>query len=406
MARIVQKFGGSSVANLDRIMHVAHLVKREVDAGNEVAVVVSAMAGVTNQLVELVQKVSPFYDLREHDVVVSSGEQITAGLLSLVLQSMGIQARSWLAWQLPVLTDESHSKARIQLIRADLLKEELSNNKVAVLTGFQGITEDKRITTLGRGGSDTSAVALAAVLKADFCDIYTDVDGIYTADPNIVSKARKIDKITFEEMLEFASQGAKVLQTNSVEMAMRHNVRVRVRSSFSDVPGTWVVDESEILDHAPVSGIAHSRDEAKITLVDLIDHPSSFEKIFTPLSEAHINVDMIVKNISTSAGKIDLTFTVSKGDLERTLYVLEQRLTENVFDKINFDPDVAKVSVIGLGMKNHAGIASTMFKTLSEKGIPIYVISTSEVKISVLIAEEYLELAVRALHAAYNLDAH
>ncbi|MDP1724086.1 MAG: aspartate kinase [Alphaproteobacteria bacterium] len=406
MARIVQKFGGSSVANLDRIMHVAHLVKREVDAGNEVAVVVSAMAGVTNQLVELVQKVSPFYDLREHDVVVSSGEQITAGLLSLVLQSMGIQARSWLAWQLPVLTDESHSKARIQLIRADLLKEELSNNKVAVLTGFQGITEDKRITTLGRGGSDTSAVALAAVLKADFCDIYTDVDGIYTADPNIVSKARKIDKITFEEMLEFASQGAKVLQTNSVEMAMRHNVRVRVRSSFSDVPGTWVVDESEILDHAPVSGIAHSRDEAKITLVDLIDHPSSFEKIFTPLSEAHINVDMIVKNISTSAGKIDLTFTVSKGDLERTLYVLEQRLTENVFDKINFDPDVAKVSVIGLGMKSHAGIASTMFKTLSEKGIPIYVISTSEVKISVLIAEEYLELAVRALHAAYNLDAH
>ena len=406
MARIVQKFGGSSVANLDRIMHVAHLVKREVDAGNEVAVVVSAMAGVTNQLVELVQKVSPFYDLREHDVVVSSGEQITAGLLSLVLQSMGIQARSWLAWQLPVLTDESHSKARIQLIRADLLKKELSNNKVAVLTGFQGITEDKRITTLGRGGSDTSAVALAAVLKADFCDIYTDVDGIYTADPNIVSKARKIDKITFEEMLEFASQGAKVLQTNSVEMAMRHNVRVRVRSSFSDVPGTWVVDESEILDHAPVSGIAHSRDEAKITLVDLIDHPSSFEKIFTPLSEAHINVDMIVKNISTSAGKIDLTFTVSKGDLERTLYVLEQRLTENVFNKINFDPDVAKVSVIGLGMKSHAGIASTMFKTLSEKGIPIYVISTSEVKISVLIAEEYLELAVRALHAAYNLDAH
>lgn len=406
MARIVQKFGGSSVANLDRIMHVAHLVKREVDAGNEVAVVVSAMAGVTNQLVELVQKASPFFDLREHDVVVSSGEQVTAGLLALVLQSMGIQARSWLAWQLPVLTDESHSKARIQLIRADLLKAELSNNKVAVLTGFQGITEDQRITTLGRGGSDTSAVALAAVLKADFCDIYTDVDGIYTADPNIVSKARKIDKITFEEMLEFASQGAKVLQTNSVEMAMRHNVRVRVRSSFSDAPGTWVVDESEILDHAPVSGIAHSRDEAKITLVDLIDHPTSFEKIFTPLSEAHINVDMIVKNISTNPGKIDLTFTVLKGDLERTLYVLEQRLTENVFSKINFDPDVAKVSVIGLGMKSHAGIASTMFKTLSEKGIPIYVISTSEVKISVLIAEEYLELAVRALHAAYNLDAH
>jgi aspartate kinase len=406
MARIVQKFGGSSVANLDRIMHVAHLVKREVDAGNEVAVVVSAMAGVTNQLLELVQKASPFYDLREHDVVVSSGEQVTAGLLSLVLQSMGIQARSWLAWQLPVLTDESHSKARIQLIRADLLKAELSNNKVAVLTGFQGITEDQRITTLGRGGSDTSAVALAAVLKADFCDIYTDVDGIYTADPNIVSKARKIDKITFEEMLEFASQGAKVLQTNSVEMAMRHNVRVRVRSSFSDAPGTWVVDESEILDHAPVSGIAHSRDEAKITLVDLVDHPTSFEKIFTPLSEAHINVDMIVKNISTSEGKIDLTFTVSKGDLERALYVLEQRLTENVFNKINFDPDVAKVSVIGLGMKTHAGIASTMFKTLSEKSIPLYVISTSEVKISVLIAEEYLELAVRALHAAYNLDAH
>jgi aspartate kinase len=406
MARIVQKFGGTSVANLDRIMHVAHIVKREVDAGNEIAVVVSAMAGVTNQLVELVQKASPFYDLREYDVVVSSGEQVTAGLLALVLQSMGLKARSWLAWQLPVLTDESHSKARIQMIRSEFLNKELEENRIAILTGFQGISEDQRVTTLGRGGSDTSAVALAAVLKADFCDIYTDVDGVYTADPNIVTKARKIDKITFEEMLEFASQGAKVLQTNSVEMAMRNNVRVRVRSSFSDAPGTWVVSESEILDHAPVSGIAHSRDEAKITLVDLNDHPTSFEKIFSPLSEANINVDMIVKNVATNSGKIDLTFTVSKSDLERSLFALEQRLSENLFSKIHFDPDVAKVSVIGLGMKTHAGIASTMFKTLSEKSIPIYVISTSEVKISVLVAEEYLELAVRALHAAYNLDTH
>lgn len=406
MARIVQKFGGTSVANLDRIMHVAHLVKREIDAGNQIAVVVSAMAGVTNQLVELVQKASPFYDLREYDVVVSSGEQVTAGLLALVLQSMGMNARSWLAWQLPILTDESHSKARIQMMRAEFINAELEQNRIAILTGFQGITEDQRITTLGRGGSDTSAVALAAVLKADFCDIYTDVDGVYTADPNIVSKARKIDKITFEEMLEFASQGAKVLQTNSVEMAMRNQVRVRVRSSFSDAPGTWVVSETEILDHAPVSGIAHNRDEAKISLLDLNDHPASFEKIFGPLSDANINVDMIVKNVANQSGKIDLTFTVSKSDLERCVFALEQLLSENLFHKIQFDPDVAKVSVIGLGMKSHTGIASTMFKTLSEKSIPIYVISTSEVKISVLIAEEYLELAVRALHAAYNLDAH
>lgn len=405
MGFVVQKFGGTSVANMDRIVQVAYLVKREVEAGNQVAVVVSAMAGVTNQLVDLVQRASPYYDLSEYDVVVSSGEQVTAGLLALVLQSMGMKARSWLGWQLPVLTNESHAKARIQAVQIEKLKDDLTSGRIGILAGFQGINEDKRVTTLGRGGSDTSAVALAAVLKADVCDIYTDVDGIYTADPNIVSRAKKIDKITYEEMLEFASLGAKVLQTNSVEMAMRNKVRLRVRSSFKDTPGTWVIGEDEMVDDQPVSGIAHSTDEAKITLTELKDNPDVIQRIFTPLAESNIHVDMIVKNVPNKEGKLDLTFTVSKADLERALYMLEQRVEEKIFDTVEFDANVAKISVIGLGMRTNPGIASTMFQTLAEKNIPLFVISTSEIKISVLIAEEYLELAVRALHTAFNLDA-
>lgn len=404
MGFVVQKFGGTSVANMDRIVQVAYLVKREVEAGNQVAVVVSAMAGVTNQLVDLVGRASPYYDLSEYDVVVSSGEQVTAGLLALVLQSMGLKARSWLGWQLPILTDLSHAKARIQAVKIEKLRDDLTSGKIGVLAGFQGINEEKRITTLGRGGSDTSAVALAAVLKADVCDIYTDVDGIYTADPNIVSRARKINKITYEEMLEFASLGAKVLQTNSVEMAMRNKVRMRVRSSFKDSPGTWVISEDEMVDDQPVSGIAHSTDEAKITLTELHDHPDVIQRIFTPLAESNIHVDMIVKNVPNKEGKLDLTFTVTKSDLERALYMLEQLTQEKIFDAIEFDSNVAKISVIGLGMRTNPGIASTMFQTLAEKNIPLFVISTSEIKISVLIAEEYLELALRALHTAYDLD--
>lgn len=404
MGFVVQKFGGTSVANIDRIVQVAYLVKREVEAGNQVAVVVSAMAGVTNQLVDLVQRASPYYDLCEYDVVVSSGEQVTAGLLALVLQSMGLKARSWLGWQLPVLTNGSHSKARIQAVKIEKLRDDLTSGAIGILAGFQGINEDRRITTLGRGGSDTSAVALAAVLKADVCDIYTDVDGIYTADPNIVSRARKIGKITYEEMLEFASLGAKVLQTNSVEMAMRNRVRVRVRSSFKDSPGTWVISEDEMVDDQPVSGIAHSIDEAKITLTELHDSPDVIQRIFTPLAESNIHVDMIVKNVPNKQGKLDLTFTVTKADLERALYMLEQRVGEKIFDAIEFDANVAKISVIGLGMRTNPGIASTMFQTLADKNIPLYVISTSEIKISVLVAEEYLELAVRALHTAFGLD--
>jgi aspartate kinase len=404
LARIVQKFGGTSVANLDRIVHVAHIIKREIENGNQVAVVVSAMAGTTKQLCELVQKANPYFDVREYDVVVSSGEQVTAGLLTIVLQSMNVDARSWLAWQLPIETDTSHGKARIRKIAIDSLVKEMDKQAVAVLAGFQGISGTKRITTLGRGGSDTSAVAIAAALRADHCDIYTDVDGIYTADPNIVAKAQKIDRITYEEMLEFASQGAKVLQTTSVEMAMKHNVKMHVKSSFNNAPGTVVTNEDDIFNHRPVSGIAHSRDDAKITLNGIKDHPGIAEQIFGPLAEEQINVDMIVKNVPNKEGKTDLTFTVMKSDLERTLYALEQHIQDNIFDSLSFDPDVAKISIIGLGMRSHAGVASTMFKTLGEKGIDVYVISTSEIKVSVLIAEEYTELAVRALHAAYDLD--
>ena len=405
MARIVMKFGGTSVANLERIRHVAKRVESEVGRGNEVAVVVSAMAGVTNQLVDYVNDSANLFDLREYDVVVSSGEQVTAGLLAVVLQDRGVMARSWLGWQLPLRTDDAHGSARIQQIEVAEISRRMAEGQVAVVAGFQGVDSQGRVTTLGRGGSDTSAVALAAALRAERCDIYTDVDGVYTTDPRIVAKARKLDRITYEEMLEMASQGAKVLQTRAVEAAMNHRVRVQVLSSFEELPGTLVVDEDEIMEQQVVSGIAYSRDEAKITLVKVPDRPGVAAGIFGPLAEASINVDMIVQNVSAEGGKTDLTFTVPKSDLAAAVRALEARKDELGAAEIVSDPNVVKVSVIGVGMRSHAGVALRMFRALAEKGINIQVISTSEIKVSVLIAEEYTELALRSLHTAYGLDA-
>lgn len=405
MARIVMKFGGTSVADIDRIKQVALRVKAEVEAGNEVAVVVSAMAGVTNQLIEHARSAARLYDLREYDAIVSSGENVTAGLLALVLQDLGVPARSWQGWQIPIHTDAAHGSARIEGIETEELTRRLSSGEVAVVTGFQGLEpERRRITTLGRGGSDTSAVALAAALQVERCDIFTDVDGVYTSDPRIVSRARKLEKITYEEMLEMASLGAKVLQTRSVEMAMKHGVRVQVRSSFENLPGTLVVDEDEIVEQAIVSGVTYSRDEAKITLRSVPDRPGIAASIFGPLADAAINVDMIVQNISTKEKTTDLTFTVPRADVERALSVLERHAEIINHEELMAEQAVVKVSVIGVGMRSHAGVAQTMFSTLAEKGINIEVITTSEIKISVLIAEEYLELALRSLHSAYGLD--
>jgi aspartate kinase len=405
MARIVQKFGGTSVAGIDRIKKVAWRVKREVVAGNQVVVVVSAMAGVTNELVKLTSEAARLGDAREYDAVVATGEQITAGLLAMALQDLELSARSWLGWQVPIRTDAVHGRARILDIPVEDLTARLEQGEIAVLAGFQGIGPDGRITTLGRGGSDTSAVALAAALGAERCDIFTDVDGVYTSDPRIVAKARKLDRITYEEMLEFASQGAKVLQTRSVEMAMNHRVRVQVLSSFEDGPGTLVVDEDEILEKQVVSGIAYSRDEAKVVLRKVPDRPGVAAAIFGPLSEHAINVDMIVQNISDDGKTTDLTFTVTKADLARTVAALEAQKKILGFAALKPDPNVVKISVIGVGMRSHAGVAQKMFSTLAEKGINIQVISTSEIKVSVLVAEEYAELAVRALHTAYGLDS-
>ncbi len=405
MARIVMKFGGTSVADIERVKNVARRVKREVDAGHEVAVVVSAMSGVTNQLVGWVNQLSPLHDAREYDTVVASGEQVTSGLTAIALQELGVNARSWLGWQIPVATDGVHGKARIQKIDTAEIKKRFADRQVAVVAGFQGLGPDNRITTLGRGGSDTSAVALAAALNADRCDIYTDVDGVYTCDPRIVPAARKLDKITYEEMLEMASLGAKVLQTRSVEMAMNHRVRVQVLTSFEDKPGTMVVDEDEIVEKEVVSGIAYSRDEAKITLTRVSDRPGVAAAIFGPLADASVNVDMIVQNVSEDGKATDLTFTVTRADLERAVKVLKDNQKKLGISEIKPDSKVVKISVIGVGMRSHAGVALTMFRTLAEKGINIEVISTSEIKISVLINEQYLELALRALHTAYKLDA-
>ncbi|MFC7332719.1 aspartate kinase [Rhodocista pekingensis] len=409
MARLVLKFGGTSVGDIERIRNVARKVKQEVDAGHEVAVVVSAMSGVTNQLVEYCRSISRIYDAREYDAVVASGEQVTSGLLAIALQELGITARSWQGWQIPILTDDVHAKARIERIDTAELDRRMKTGEVAVVAGFQGVSQRNRISTLGRGGSDTSAVALAAALGAERCDIYTDVDGVYTTDPRIVAKARKLSRITYEEMLEMASLGAKVLQTRSVEMAMKHRVRVQVLSTFeeapgSDLPGTLVVDEDEIVEQELVSGIAYSRDEAKVTLVGVADRPGVAARIFGPLADAAINVDMIVQNVSEDGTTTDMTFTVGKADLDRAVQVLEKSKDELCYRRIVADSDVVKISVIGVGMRSHAGVAQRMFKALADRGINIQVISTSEIKVSVLVAEEYTELALRALHTVYGLD--
>jgi aspartate kinase len=403
MARIVMKFGGTSVADLDRIRNVANRVKREVDAGHEVAVVVSAMSGVTNQLVKWCQELSPLHDAREYDTVVATGEQVTIGLLAIALQTIGVDARSWQGWQVPIRTDTAHGKARVEGIDGSLLIARMQMGQVPVVAGFQGLAPDNRVTTLGRGGSDLSAVAIAAAVKADRCDIYTDVDGVYTTDPRIVPRARKLEKISYEEMLELASVGAKVLQTRSVELAMKQRVRVQVLSSFEDKPGSLVVDEDEIVEQPIVSGIAYSRDEAKLTLRRVPDRPGIAASVFGPLSAAHVNVDMIVQNIGAD-GSTDMTFTLSRADLPRAREVLEAQAAVIGYEALIADPDVAKISVVGIGMRTHAGVAATMFRTLSEKGINIQVISTSEIKVSVLVGADYTELAVRALHTAYGLD--
>jgi len=403
LALVVQKYGGTSVADLDRIRAVAERVIRTRKNGDQVAVNVSAMAGTTNQLVAWVNEAGgPHHDQAEYDVVVSSGEQVTSGLLALTLQSMGVPSRSFLGWQAPLLTDDGHSKARLNANDAQAIRQAIGEGKVPVLAGFQGVSPDNRITTLGRGGSDTSAVALAAAINADRCDIYTDVEGVYTTDPRIVPKARKLDRITYEEMLEMASLGARVLETRSVALAMRHGVRLQVLSSFTDAP---VVDEDEIVEQQVVSGIAYSRDEAKVTLVGVSDKPGIAAEIFGPLADANINVDMIVQSVSPDGTKTDLTFTVSRPDLERAKTMLDAMQSKIDFERIDASGEIVKLSVIGVGMRSHAGIAHTMFKALAERGINIQAISTSEIKISILIDEEYTELALRTLHTTYGLDA-
>lgn len=406
------KFGGTSVADLERIRAVAKRIRAQVDAGCEVAVVVSAMAGVTNRLVGYCSELSPLHDPREYDAVVATGEQITSGLLAISLQALGIRSRSFQGWQVPILTDDAHGKARISSINGEGLIACMSEGQVPVIAGFQGVDRNGRIATLGRGGSDTSAVAIAAAVNADRCDIYTDVDGIYTTDPRIVAKARKLDKITYEEMLELASVGAKVLQTRSVELAMKERVRVQVLSSFSDdapapdgrLPGSLVVDEDEILEQELVTGIAYSRDEAKISMRRIPDRPGIAAAIFGPLADASINVDMIVQSTGED-GMTNMTFTTGKADLQRAIALVEAAREFTQYGELLTDDAVVKISVVGVGMRSHAGVASTMFRTLSDRGINVQVISTSEIKVSVLIAADYAELAIRALHTAYGLDA-
>jgi aspartate kinase len=424
MARIVMKFGGTSMAGIERIRSVAARVKREVEAGNEVAVVVSAMAGETDRLVGFCKEASPLADPREYDVVVASGEQVTSGLLAIALQALGVKARSWLGSQVTIWTDAAHSAARIVDIDSDNLEAGWKRGEVAVIPGFQGVTSDEidcRITTLGRGGSDTSAVAVAAAVKADRCDIYTDVDGVYTTDPRIVPRARKLKNVTYEEMLELASVGAKVLQTRSVGLAMKAGVRIQVLSSFDDptnsatadtLPGTMIVSDDELGDDVErqlITGIAHDKNEAKITLTAVPDTPGSVSRIFAPLAEVNINVDMIIQNIAHQSpgrpGSTDVTFTVPQAELARALDTLDKAKESIGFASVVHDTKVAKISVVGVGMRSHAGVASTMFKALADRGINILAISTSEIKVSVLIEEDYTELAVRVLHTAYGLDA-
>ena len=417
MARIVKKFGGTSVATMERIAHVAGRVKASVDAGDEVVVVVSAMAGTTNQLVAWTREAGALHDAREYDAVVAAGEQITAGLMAIALQNLGVEARSWLGWQLGLHTDSTHGSARILGIDTELLDARLAQGQVAVVAGFQGLGSDARITTLGRGGSDTSAVALAAALGAARCDIFTDVDGVYTADPRMVPHARKLSQITLEEMLELASGGAKVLQTRAVAMAMRYGVKLQVLSSFEDAPGTMVIKEKGLIEEKGVieekgdmeqnviNGIAYSDDEAKITLVALDDAPGVAATLFGALADAHINVDMIVQTAASAPGKTDITFSLPRSDLARGLEVIGAIGGGITYQEILTAADVCKISVVGVAMRSQPGVAKLMFETLAEKGINIEVISTSEIKISVLIGTAYKELAVRSLHTAFGLDA-
>jgi aspartate kinase len=410
MARLVMKFGGTSVANVERIRNVARHVKREVDAGNEVAVVVSAMSGKTNELVAWCREAAALHDAREYDAVVASGEQVTAGLLAIVLQDMGIQARSWQGWQIPILASDAHGSARIVGIEGgEIVKRFSERHEVAVVAGFQGVhKETGRIATLGRGGSDTSAVALAAAIKADRCDIYTDVDGVYTTDPRVVPKARRLDRIAFEEMLEMASLGAKVLQVRSVEVAMVHKVPTFVRSSFDDPenpqPGTLICAEEDIMEAQIVTGIAFTRDEAQITLRRIADKPGVAAAIFVPLADANINVDMIIQVVSDDTTSTDMTFTVPSSDYERALKILEGARQTIGYASVAGATDVVKVSAIGIGMRSHAGVAARAFKALAEKGVNIRAITTSEIKFSLLIDAAYTELAVRTLHSLYGLD--
>jgi len=414
MARLVMKFGGTSVANIERIRNVAAHVRREVEAGYQVAVVVSAMSGKTNELVGWVNESSKLYDPREYDAVVASGEQVTSGLLAIVLQEMGLPARSWQGWQIPIKTSDAHGSARIEGIDSTRLDEGFARGEVAVIAGFQGVHEATgRLTTLGRGGSDTSAVAVAAAIGAERCDIYTDVDGVYTTDPRVVPKARKLDKVSFEEMLEMASLGSKVLQVRSVEIAMVHKVRTFVRSSFDDPadprPGTLICEEDEIVEQQVVTGIAFSKDEAQITLRNVADKPGVAASIFGPLADSNINVDMIIQVVSGPATArdgqtTDLTFTVQAADYERAMSLLAKMKADVGYEAIEGATDVVKISAIGVGMRSHAGVAARAFRALAEKGVNIRAITTSEIKFSVLIDKDYTELAVRTLHSLYGLD--
>ncbi len=415
------KFGGTSMAGTERIRRVANIVRRQAANGDQVAVVVSAMAGETDRLVNFCREANALYDPAEYDVVVASGEQVTSGLLAITLQGLGCKARSWLGWQMPIRTVEAHAKARIEGIDADELLASMGEGEIAVIPGFQGMSEDGRVTTLGRGGSDTSAVAVAAAIGADRCDIYTDVDGVYTTDPRIVAKAHKLKAVTYEEMLELASVGAKVLQTRSVSLAMKEGVRVQVLSSFvgedatpaDDLPGTMIVSEEEMdqlvengdMERQLVTGIAHDKNEAKLILTRVPDKPGAVAHIFEPLAAASINVDMIIQNVGRDKGETDVTFTVPQADLPRAQALLEDRRGEIGFNRIISDSKIAKISVVGVGMKSHAGVAATMFKALADRGINIQAISTSEIKVSVIIDEDETELAVRVLHTAYGMDA-
>ena len=406
MTHLVMKFGGTSVADLERIANAAKRVAREVEKGHTVTVIVSAMSGETNKLVGWVREISPLYDAREYDAVVSSGENVTAGLMALTLQQLGVDARSWQGWQVPVRTTAAHGAARIEEIDTDKLDAKFSEGmNVAVIAGFQGVSPEGRITTLGRGGSDTTAVAFAAALKAVRCDIYTDVDGIYTTDPRITNQARKMEKIAYEEMLELASLGAKVLQTRSVELAMRFKVPLQVLSSFSDAPGTLVCDEEEIVESNVVSGVAYSRDEAKLTLLGVVDKPGVAAAIFGPLTEAGVNVDMIVQNISED-GHTDMTFSCSTDDVQKAKQAIERAHEGGAysFQRLDMDEQVAKVSIVGIGMRSHAGVAQQMFSALAAEGVNIKVITTSEIRVSVLVDRKYMELAVQALHDAFGLE--